>query len=86
MLNGWLLLFGGLVLGSCDQQKKPVAQAASPQPVSASAHKLVYLPTGPDPGVFDLLPVNGDTLRWSGNSGQNRVLSFARHERQLPTC
>jgi hypothetical protein len=69
MLNGWLLLFGGLVLGSCDQQKKPVAQAASPQPVSASAHKLVYLPTGPDPGVFDLLPVNGDTLiavKWHG--------------------
>jgi len=27
-----------------------------------------------------------DKVRWSGNSGQNRVLTFERHERQSPTC
>jgi hypothetical protein len=69
MLKWWLLLFGGIVLGSCNQKKKQVEQATLPPTASASKPKLVYQPTGPDPAVYDLLPVSDDTLiavKWHG--------------------
>ena len=42
----------------------------------ASTRAIFCLPTSNKPG----------SLRWSGKSGQNRVLTFHRHERQSPTC
>ena len=69
MLKWWLLLFGEIVLGSCNQKKRQVEQVATPQTTSTSKPKLVYQPTGPDPAVYDLLPVRGDTLiavKWYG--------------------
>lgn len=69
MLKWLLLLIGGIVLGSCNQKTKQVEQAAPPLTASTSKPKLVYRPTGPDPAVYDLLPVSGDTLiavKWHG--------------------
>lgn len=39
---------------------------------SGNRPKLVYKSTGPDKAVYDLLPVNGDTLiavKWHGGLG-----------------
>ena len=69
MLKWWLLIAGGVVLGSCNQKKNQVEQAALPQTTSATKPQLVYRPTGPDFAVHDLLPVNSDTLiavKWNG--------------------
>lgn len=69
MLNWWLLLFGGMVLSSCSQQKNQAEQAASPRTAATRQFTLVYQPKGPDPGVSDLLPVRGDILiavKWHG--------------------
>lgn len=53
---------------------------------------IVDIPPYTTPGIdlcFELAQETGHRnevrLRWSGNSGQNRVLTFARHERQSPT-
>lgn len=64
-----LLLFGGRVLGSCNQKEKQVGQAATSQTASASKPKLVCRPTGPASAVYDLVPVSGETLiavKWHG--------------------
>jgi hypothetical protein len=69
MLKWSLLLYVGLVLGSCHQKKKQLEQAATPQTATTSTPRLIYRPTGPDPAVYDLLPVRGDTLiavKWHG--------------------
>jgi hypothetical protein len=69
MVKWWLLFSGGVVLGSCNQEKMQVEQAATPRIILKSKPKLVYRPTGPDPAVYDLLPVGGDTLiavKWQG--------------------
>jgi len=57
------LLLLGVSLYSCDQAPTHIAQLPHDKP------KLTYFPSGPDPAVFDLLPVNGDTLlavKWHG--------------------
>jgi hypothetical protein len=57
------------MLGCGNQQKKQAAQAAPPHLLLHSKPKLVYRPTSPNPAVYDLLPVHGDTLiavKWHG--------------------
>ncbi|RPD44385.1 hypothetical protein DNI29_22030 [Hymenobacter sediminis] len=80
IINGWLLLCGGILLGSCNQNKKTIEQAATPQTALTSKPTLVYRPTGPDPAVADLLPISGDTLIAVKNYGGLTVTTDAgRH-------
>ncbi|MDB5233909.1 MAG: hypothetical protein JWR44_902 [Hymenobacter sp.] len=54
---------------SCNSESNQVEKAKKPQTSTVAKPKLVYKPTGPDKAVYDLLPVNGDTLiavKWHG--------------------
>jgi photosystem II stability/assembly factor-like uncharacterized protein len=47
---------------SCNSESNQAEKAKKPQTYTRAKPKLVYKPTGPDKAVYDLLPVNGDTL------------------------
>ncbi|MBH8556551.1 WD40/YVTN/BNR-like repeat-containing protein [Hymenobacter negativus] len=59
----------GCLSSSCNSESNQADKVKKPQTSSVAKPKLVYKPTGPDKAIYDLLPVNSDTLiavKWHG--------------------